>query len=133
MRELLRGLRDKGKTIVLSSHLLGELEHVADWLVMLHNGKALFCGSASDLLAQRVELVVEPQDAVQRELITAVANQAGYAVTQESQTLRITCPAAFADTLKRLANEAGAVDLTIRAQEASLEQIFLALVKGEQS
>ena len=133
MRELLRRLRDQGKTILLSSHLLGELEHVADWLVMLHEGRALFCGSAKDLLAQRVELSIEPKDAVQRELITAVANQAGYAVTQEAQTLRIACPAAFADTLKCLANEAGVVGLTIRVQEASLEQIFLALVKGEQS
>ena len=133
MRELLRRLRDRGKTIVLSSHLLGELEHVADWLVMLHKGKALFCGSARELLTQRVELVIEPEDAVQRELVTRVANRAGYAVTQEVQTLRIACPAAFADTLNRLTREAGAVDLTIRVEEASLEQLFLALVKGEHS
>jgi len=133
MRELLRRLRDQGKTIVLSSHLLGELEHVADWLVMLHKGKALFCGSARELLTQRVELVIEPEDAVQRELVTRVANRAGYAVTQEVQTLRIACPAAFADTLDRLTREAGAVDLTIRVKEASLEQLFLALVKGEHS
>jgi ABC-2 type transport system ATP-binding protein len=133
MRELLRRLRDQGKTIVLSSHLLGELEHVADWLVMLHKGKALFCGSARELLTQRVELVIEPKDAVQRELVTRVANRAGYAITQEVQTLRIACPAAFADTLNRLTREAGAVDLTIRVKEASLEQLFLALVKGEHS
>jgi len=133
MRELLRRLRDRGKTIVLSSHLLGELEHVADWLVMLHKGKALFCGSARDLLTQRVELVIEPEDAVQRELVTRVANQAGYAVTQEVHTLRIACPAGFAHTLDRLTREAGAVDLTIRVKEASLEQLFLALVKGEHS
>jgi len=131
IRELLRRLRDQGKTILLSSHLLGELEHVADWLVMLHKGKALFCGSARVLLAQRVQLVVEPADTAQRELVTRVAKQAGYAVTQEAQTLRITCPTAFVDTLKRLTREAGSVDLTIRVQEASLEQLFLALVKGE--
>jgi ABC-2 type transport system ATP-binding protein len=40
-RDLLRRLREQGKTIFLSSHLLGELEQVADWLVMLHQGKAL--------------------------------------------------------------------------------------------
>jgi ABC-2 type transport system ATP-binding protein len=53
MRGLLRRLRGAGKTILLSSHLLGELEQVADWLVMLHEGKALFCGSAKDLLGQK--------------------------------------------------------------------------------
>src|SRR5579859_6393889 len=50
VRDLLRHLADQGKTILLSSHLLGELEQVTDWLIMLHQGKALFCGPARDLL-----------------------------------------------------------------------------------
>ena len=41
--------------------------------------------------------------------------------------------AGFADTLNRLTREAGALDLTIRVKEPSLEQLFLALVKGERS
>src|SRR5437764_2391637 len=44
-RDLLRHLREQGKTIFLSSHLLGELEQIADWLVMLHEGKELYQGS----------------------------------------------------------------------------------------
>jgi ABC-2 type transport system ATP-binding protein len=52
MRDLLRHLREQGKTIFLSSHLLGELEQVADWLVMLHQGKALYNGSARAFLDQ---------------------------------------------------------------------------------
>ena len=51
-RELLRRLREQGKTIFLSSHLLGELEQVADWLVMLHQGQALYHGSARAFLDQ---------------------------------------------------------------------------------
>jgi ABC-2 type transport system ATP-binding protein len=55
VRDLLRRLRDQGKTIFLSSHLLGELEQVTDWLVMLHQGKALFSGPARDLLDRHGE------------------------------------------------------------------------------
>jgi ABC-2 type transport system ATP-binding protein len=51
-RDLLRRLREQGKTIFLSSHLLGELEQVADWLIMLHEGKALFNGPAHAFLDQ---------------------------------------------------------------------------------
>jgi ABC-2 type transport system ATP-binding protein len=51
-RDLLRRLREQGKTIFLSSHSLGELEQVADWLVMLHQGKALYNGSARAFLDQ---------------------------------------------------------------------------------
>jgi ABC-2 type transport system ATP-binding protein len=49
LRDLLRRLRDQGKTIFMSSHLLGELEQVADWLVVLNQGRSLFCGPASAL------------------------------------------------------------------------------------
>lgn len=52
MRDLLRHLREQGKTVFLSSHLLGELEQVADWLVMLHQGKALYNGPARAFLEQ---------------------------------------------------------------------------------
>jgi ABC-2 type transport system ATP-binding protein len=50
LRDLFRDLRERGKTLFLSSHLLGELERVADWLVVLHEGRALFNGPAGDLL-----------------------------------------------------------------------------------
>jgi ABC-2 type transport system ATP-binding protein len=133
IRELLRRLRDQGKTILLSSHMLGELEQVTDWLIMLNQGKALCCGPARDLLAQRVEVVVETEDAVQLDLVARIVSGAGYAVTREDHALRIACPASYADTLKRQAREAGATDLTIRVKEATLEQLFLALVKGDRS
>lgn len=56
IRDLLRRLREQGKTIFLSSHLLGELEQVTDWLVMLDQGKTLFSGPASELLAKEASL-----------------------------------------------------------------------------
>lgn len=133
MREMLRRLAGQGKTILLSSHLLGELEQLTDWLIMLNQGKALFCGPARELLAQRVEVVVEAKDAVQLDLAARIAGESGYAVTREDQLLRIACSAGFAETLNRQAREAGAPDLTIRVREASLEQLFLALLKGDRS
>jgi ABC-2 type transport system ATP-binding protein len=133
IRDLLRRLADQGKTIVLSSHLLGELEQVAEWLIMLNQGKALFCGPARDLLDRRTELVVEAvkaEDAIQLELIERLAREAGYVPTREDHTLRLVCPADVAATLSRQAREAGATGVTIRTREASLEQIFLELMKG---
>jgi ABC-2 type transport system ATP-binding protein len=131
IRDLLRRLRDQGKTIFLSSHLLGELEQVADWLVMLNQGKALFSGPARDLLDRRAELVVEAEDAMQLDLVERLASGAGYTVTRQDQALRIACPASYAETLNRQAREAGATGVTIRTREASLEQIFLDLMKGD--
>jgi len=131
MRDLLRHLRDQGKTIFLSSHLLGELEQVTDWLVMLNLGKALFSGPARELLNRRGELVVEAEEATQLDLVASIASAAGYTVTPDNGSLRIACPLDFSSELNRHAREAGATRIIIRAKEASLEERFLALLKGE--
>ena len=131
MRDLLRRLREQGKTIFLSSHLLGELEQVADWLVMLHQGKALFSGPARELLDRRSEVVVEAEEATQLDVVARLAREAGYPFTQEDHSLRIVCPASFAEALDRRAREAGATGITIQAREASLEERFLAMLKGD--
>ena len=131
MRELLRRLHEQGKTIFISSHLLGELEQVTDWLVMLHHGKALFSGPARDLLDRRSELVVEAEEATQLDLVARIAIAAGYTVTLVNGSLRIACPLDWASELNRRAREAGATRIAIQAREASLEERFLALLKGE--
>src|SRR5437588_7428297 len=131
MRGLLRGLREQGKTIFISSHLLGELEQVTDWLVMLNQGKAMFSGPARELLDRRGELVVEAEEAMQLDLVARIAIAAGYTVTPVNGSLRIACPMDFAEELNRRAREAGATGIAIRAKEASLEESFLAMLKGD--
>jgi ABC-2 type transport system ATP-binding protein len=130
MRDLLRGMRDQGKTILVSSHLLGELEKVSDWLVILHEGKTLFNGSANALVERERELVVEATGAAQRDLVVGIARTAGYRVTLRNDSLRIACPADWASELKLRAQDAGAPDITISRREASLEESVLAMLKG---
>lgn len=48
LRGVMRTFADKGGTVLLSSHLLGEVEHVADHLVMV-NKTVRFCGSVDEL------------------------------------------------------------------------------------
>src|SRR5256712_3482263 len=108
MRDLLRHLREQGKTIFLSSHLLGELEQVTDWLVMLNQGKALFSGPAREFLDRRGELVVEAEEATQLELVASIASAAGYTVTPDNGSPRIACPLDWASELNQRAREASA-------------------------
>jgi ABC-2 type transport system ATP-binding protein len=50
MRDLLRGYADDGGTVLLSSHLLHEVEVVADDIVMIGNGRIVSQGAKADLL-----------------------------------------------------------------------------------
>jgi ABC-2 type transport system ATP-binding protein len=50
MREMLSGLRGEGKTILFSSHELGEIEMVADRILVLNSGRLVFQGSVSEAI-----------------------------------------------------------------------------------
>ena len=51
MRDLLRGFADQGGTVLLSSHLLHEIEVIADDLVVIGNGRIVASGTKGELLA----------------------------------------------------------------------------------
>ncbi|MBC2931753.1 ABC transporter ATP-binding protein [Nocardioides sp. zg-1228] len=57
MRDLLRGFADDGGTVLLSSHLLHEIEVIADDLVVIGQGRIVAEGSKADLLAAAGTLV----------------------------------------------------------------------------
>src|SRR5690625_918141 len=72
MRSLLRSFADDGGTVLLSSHLLREVETVADDVVILGGGRVLAAGSVPDLLAAPgTEVRSTDDDALARTLTDA--------------------------------------------------------------
>lgn len=51
MRKLLTAVAREGRTVLVSSHALADLEQVCDWLVMIDRGACLYQGAADQLLA----------------------------------------------------------------------------------
>jgi ABC-2 type transport system ATP-binding protein len=49
VRNLLRELKDEGRTILLSTHMMGEAEKMADEIVLIHRGKVVLDGSLEDV------------------------------------------------------------------------------------
>ena len=64
MRGLLRDFADRGGTVLLSSHLLHEIEVIADDLVVIGNGRIVAQGAKSDLLASAGAIVRTPDPQV---------------------------------------------------------------------
>ncbi|MBB3675279.1 ABC transporter ATP-binding protein [Modestobacter versicolor] len=77
MRGLLRGFADRGGTVLLSSHLLHEIEAVADQLVVISGGRIVAQGSKDELLAGKGTLVRGPD----RALLDRALQAAGIAVS----------------------------------------------------
>ena len=64
MAAVMTAVADDGLSVVLSSHVLAELERVADYLVLLSNGSVQVAGEVDDLLARHRVLTGPATDAV---------------------------------------------------------------------
>jgi ABC-2 type transport system ATP-binding protein len=75
MRDLIQRVAADGRTVLVSSHLLDDLEQICDWLLVIDGGSLLHAGPAAHFLAGAVPRVVavpeHPHDLVQLAGLTA--------------------------------------------------------------
>jgi ABC-2 type transport system ATP-binding protein len=122
MRDLLRGFANKGGTVLLSSHLLHEIEVIADDLVVIGQGRIVAKGTKAELLASAGTLV---RSTAIEELATALEQNGIHAVGSGRDALRAE---AEADQIGKVALAAGVPLTELRAADgAGLEEMFLEL------
>jgi ABC-2 type transport system ATP-binding protein len=75
VRETMRGLGDQGKTVLVSSHILAEVEQVADTVSIIGHGRLLVAGPVAEVIgggaAATVKVAVDNHDAAIRTLTAA--------------------------------------------------------------
>jgi ABC-2 type transport system ATP-binding protein len=122
MRELLRGFADRGGTVLLSSHLLAEVEAVADRIMIIGGGRIQAQGTRPELLTEAGTIV----DAADLATLDAVLDRAGLAAHPADGDRRLV--EAEPEVIARLAM---ANDVVLRriapAADAGLERLFLEL------
>jgi ABC-2 type transport system ATP-binding protein len=122
MRDVLTGFARKGGTVLLSSHLLHEIEVIADDLVVIGQGKIVAQGTKAELLASAGTLV---RSSAIAELATALEQNGIHAVASGTDALRAD---AEADQIGKVALAAGVPLTELRAADgAGLEEMFLEL------
>lgn len=125
MRDLLRDFADRGGTVLLSSHLLREIEIVADDLVVIREGRIVVQGSKAELLrGNGTQVRARDQRALARAL-----RDSGLAVdpTRDGALVADAEPA----VVGLVAREAGIALTELRAVENDLEEMFLSLTARE--
>jgi ABC-2 type transport system ATP-binding protein len=131
MRALLRSLRDRGTTVFVSSHLLGEVEQIADWLVLLHHGRLLFQGAITDLLARRqTRLRIAGETPDDAETVAAVARRLGFDADVAGGYVVVAAGREAAASLTRGSMAAGVALTEIAIERSTLEDSFLTLTGG---
>ena len=127
MRDLLRGYADRGGTVLLSSHLLHEIEVIADDIVMIGLGRIVSRGTKADLLHEAGTVV----GAVDLLALKLALTQSGLIATRsDGGTLHTDAAAAL---VGQVAFDAGIALTELRAASSvGLEDTFLELTAGTQ-
>jgi ABC-2 type transport system ATP-binding protein len=121
MRDLLRGHATRGGTVLLSSHLLGEVEHTVDRLLVIGNGRIVADGPIHELLAGD-GTAVRAADALSFEAELAAA---GLEVQHRDGVLVV--PGARPERIGALAAAGGHALIDLRPAEQGLEDLFFQL------
>jgi ABC-2 type transport system ATP-binding protein len=125
LRDLLRGFAGEGKTVFISSHVLAEMQQLADEVVIIHRGRLVAHETVGELTARAAggTRVRSPQAARLREVL----EREGIESTGDGEGLLTAAPAA---RVGELAAANGVVLHELTSDAASLEEAFLELTAG---
>ena len=125
MREFIRSLADGGRTVLLSSHLMGEIEQVSDRVGVIRDGSLVAEGTVAQLRGRAgLRVRAEPQSEAAR-LIGELPGVE--AVAGDDGLLEVVVDTARAAAINRMLVQAGVAVSAIYPHTASLEDVFLEL------
>jgi len=131
MRELILSIAAEGKTIIISSHILDEIQKMCTHFGILKNGKLLMQGAIGDLLTSKNEFSLNSQDVEQLKSCLKTHPRLSKVENKEGKLF-----ATFNDTIKgselnQFLFEKGIVVSELVEVKSSLEDEFLEIVKNK--
>ena len=135
MWEVVRGLRDSGVTIILTTHYIEEAEEMADRIGVISKGEIILVEEKAALMEKlgRKQLTLQLAEPL-AEAPTVLADY-NLELSDDGQTLTYTFETERERTritaLLRALNDAGIVFNDLHTSQSSLEDIFVSLVRAE--
>ena len=135
MRQLIADVAREDRTVLVSSHILAELEQVCDWLIVIDHGALVYEGSAAGFLGQETWVIdVAPEHGSDVHRLAALARAEGFEIERRGDgvTVRVNGadPRALAVALNKSAMAAGMALAELHLRRPTLESHYLTLVQG---
>ncbi|HTT33228.1 MAG TPA: ABC transporter ATP-binding protein [Methylomirabilota bacterium] len=126
VKDLIHSLKEQGKTIFLSSHILSEVEQICDRAIIIDKGRLVRTGSLNELLGagDQVEILA---DQLPPEL-EPLLSEWGATIERGPNDVRITLPAARKRELAEKLWAAGCDVVSMVPVRSSLEDLYMKLV-----
>jgi ABC-2 type transport system ATP-binding protein len=137
IRRFILELADGERTVLVSSHILSELEHVSDWLIVINDGSLLYQGSAEGFFG-RVPTVIAlaPEQLGDLDRLSSLVRADGLDVGNGDAELTVPVDGhdarAVAAALNKAAVAHGIVLAELHIRRPSLESQYLAAIGGDQ-
>jgi ABC-2 type transport system ATP-binding protein len=136
MRELIRALTRTDRTILVSSHILSELEQVCDWLLVIDHGRLVYAGETTGFSSRaRVEIVLGSRRIDDLLPLADIVAEHGLEVGREDDVLVVgpdgRDPHELAEALNHRAASSGIVLSELHVRRPTLETSYLQLLEGE--
>jgi ABC-2 type transport system ATP-binding protein len=127
MRGFLRSLAAQGRAVLVSSHLMSELQDAADHLVVIGRGRAIADTSVADLIRAASGNRVAVRTTARQDAMTVLA-QAGAAVAADGRDA-VTVSGLPPDRVVALLGRSGVPFAEVSAHRATLEEAYLELTR----
>jgi ABC-2 type transport system ATP-binding protein len=129
LRTFLKAFASSGRTVLISSHLLAEVEQTIDQVVIISRGQTMFYGMLDELRkSQQSRVIVQPADA--GKLATAL-QEAEITNIQPLPDGKIAVVGATVQQIGDVAATAGVALYGVQEEKADLEQLFFRLTSGQ--
>jgi ABC-2 type transport system ATP-binding protein len=127
IRGLMRSLAAEGRVVLVSSHLMSELQDTADHLIVIGRGRVIADTSVDKLIAAASKDRVEVRTSRRADAMTLLANAGGTVAATDAETL--TVDGLTGERVAGLLTEAGLPFSELRSHRASLEEAYMELTR----
>jgi ABC-2 type transport system ATP-binding protein len=132
MRALIRRLADGGMTVLLSSHLLPEVEELCDRVAIIRSGSIVYEGAIADLKQMGASGYRLRTTDDERALAVCEAQPGIADVRRGAHAIHLSADEQAAAALSVALIEAGAAIIELVRETATLEDLFFHLTEGDQ-
>lgn len=134
LHALIRGLRDEGCAVVLTTHLLDEAETLCDRVAIIDRGRVVATGAPRDLAAdsrRRQSVTLRARGLPASARLAALPGVSGWVAAPDGGTFETEDPAATLAALAPLLAAPGVELLDLQVRRATLEEVFLQLTRED--
>jgi ABC-2 type transport system ATP-binding protein len=126
--EVLQGLKDKGKTVFLTTHYMEEAELLADRVAIISKGKIIAMGSPAELIENNTDFLILTLQSVDEKVFEIVRNMGFKPVLDNHREIKTRVE--HTDDVQKILSaikDAGASYLGLDVGKPNLEEVFLKL------